>query len=135
MNQRHNFALVGSLLWAGALVPIAVAQLVRPAPVPHDLAGRDSCLMCHQVGAMEAVTDITPNHADWANITCLWCHATDSPMLTIDPPVIPHITAGRDDCLMCHAPGAMEPVTDTPPSHEGRQSEHCRMCHMPAEST
>ena len=129
MNHRRIISLTGSMLSTGVLVTVAVAQMVRPTPVPHDLAGRDNCLMCHQIGAMEPVTDVPPSHAERASITCLWCHGPESPLLTTDPPVITHDIAGRDDCLMCHTPGAMEPVPDTPANHEGRESTHCRMCH------
>ena len=40
-----------------------------------------------------------------------------------------HDIAGRDNCLMCHTAGAMEPVPDVPASHEGRGNEHCQLCH------
>ena len=133
MSRKRFTTLAGSLLLTGLLVTVAVAQVVRPPVVPHDLAGRDNCLMCHQVGAMEPVTDVPASHVDRTSITCLWCHGPDALMLTTDPAVITHDLAGRDNCLMCHAPGAMEPVTDTPADHSGRESVHCRMCHHTAE--
>jgi len=133
MDKRRFVTAMGSIFLLGAVVTMAVAQVVRPMPVPHDLAGRDNCLMCHRAGAMEPVTDVPQSHADRENITCLWCHGPDSPLLTTDPAVITHDLAGRDDCLMCHAPGAMEPVTDTPANHEGRESTHCLMCHRQAD--
>jgi hypothetical protein len=40
-----------------------------------------------------------------------------------------HDVAGKENCLMCHTPGAMEPVPDAPASHEGRASETCLWCH------
>lgn len=46
------------------------------------------------------------------------------------PPVPTHDPAGKENCLMCHAPGVMPPVPDTPvESHEGRANEHCMWCH------
>lgn len=132
MRHRSHTTMAGSVVFTGLLVSVVVAQTVRPMPVLHDLAGRDNCLMCHEAGAMEPVTDVPPTHAGRENVTCLWCHADDSPLLTTDPPVVTHDLAGRDDCLMCHAPGAMEPITDTPPSHEGRDNPHCMMCHTVA---
>ncbi len=132
MNNGRYRTVVGSMLLAAVLVTLTVAQVMRPAPVLHDLAGRDNCLMCHQVDAMEMVTNVPESHAGRENITCMWCHGPESPMLTIDPPTFGHDIAGREDCLMCHAPGAMEPVTDTPASHEGRESTHCLMCHLQA---
>jgi len=132
MNQQRSRTFVGSGLLMGVVATVAVAQVVRPKPVPHDLAGRDDCLMCHRAGAMEPVPDVPASHADRTSTTCLWCHGPESPMLTSDPPVIPHDLAGRDNCLMCHAPGAMEPVQDTPADHVGRENTNCRMCHHTA---
>jgi hypothetical protein len=45
------------------------------------------------------------------------------------PPPVSHDIQGRDNCLMCHTPGAMEAVPDAPASHEGRVSETCLWCH------
>lgn len=133
MDKRRFIGLTGSALLLCVFVTAAVAQVMRPAAVLHDLAGRDNCMMCHEVGAMDMVTDVPSTHEGWQSGVCLWCHGSDSPMLTVDPPVITHDIAGREDCLMCHAPGAMEPVTDTPANHEGRENTHCQMCHHPVE--
>lgn len=119
----------GSALMLIAAVTMAVAQAPKPAVVLHDLAGRDNCLMCHRPGAMEMVTDAPANHAGRESVTCLWCHGSDARVRTVDPPTFAHDLAGRDNCLMCHAPGAMEPVPDTPQDHGGRESKHCLMCH------
>lgn len=45
------------------------------------------------------------------------------------PPAVQHDLAGRDNCLMCHTPGAMEPVPDVPANHDGRPNEACLWCH------
>ena len=95
MSHRRFVTSTGSILLMGFLVTVAVAQVVRPGEVPHDLAGRDDCLMCHQVGAMEPVTDVPPSHADRASVTCLWCHGPAATMLTTDPAIILHHLAGR----------------------------------------
>jgi len=42
-----------------------------------------------------------------------------------------HDPAGKDNCLMCHAVGVMEPVPDVPASHEGRTNGQCLWCHAP----
>lgn len=131
MNIRRFFALAGVV----ALVPLWATPVLaqgNPKPVSHDTAGREQCLMCHTPGAMEPVPDAPASHAGRTNDTCLWCHATDSPMVTGAAPAIPHDTEGRDQCLMCHTAGAMEPVPDVPASHEGRKNEHCGLCHHPA---
>ncbi len=44
-------------------------------------------------------------------------------------PPIPHTLEGRDDCLMCHAEGALKPF---PADHAGRTSDTCRTCHQPS---
>jgi hypothetical protein len=40
-----------------------------------------------------------------------------------------HDLAGKENCMMCHAAGVMEPVPDIPASHEGRAVETCLWCH------
>lgn len=107
----------------------ALAQTAKPPVVPHDLEGREQCLMCHTPGAMEPVPDAPASHAGRGNETCTWCHAPDAAMQTTDPPSVPHDLAGMDNCLMCHTPGAMEPVPDVPADHAGRESSQCRWCH------
>ncbi len=42
---------------------------------------------------------------------------------------VAHDLEGKDNCLMCHTPGVMEPVPDTPKNHEGRRIEVCLWCH------
>lgn len=41
---------------------------------------------------------------------------------------IPHDSAGREQCLMCHG-GAMEGIPAVPESHAERQNEVCMWCH------
>jgi len=53
-----------------------------------------------------------------------------SPALAQEKPkAMAHDAEGKDNCLMCHTPGVMEPVPDAPASHEGRGSEVCLWCH------
>lgn len=40
-----------------------------------------------------------------------------------------HDTAGKENCMMCHAVGVMPPVPDVPANHEGRGNETCLWCH------
>jgi len=131
MNLRSILAVAGVVVLAGAWAAPMFAQS-RPKPVSHDIAGREQCMMCHKAGAMEPVPDAPANHADRTNDTCLWCHAQDSPMLTADATAVPHPLEGRDQCMMCHKAGAMEPVPDAPASHEGRDNKYCTLCHKPA---
>ncbi len=39
-------------------------QTAEPKVIPHDMAGREQCLMCHKAGVMEAVPDVPANHGD-----------------------------------------------------------------------
>ena len=47
------------------------------------------------------------------------------------PQPVSHDLEGRAACLMCHTPGAMEPVPDVPESHADRPEEVCLWCHAP----
>lgn len=117
---------------AGALVALTTQQQAwkTPPPVQHELEGRGECMMCHKAGAMEPVPDAPADHAERANTTCLMCHAKDATVQTKAPKVITHPLEGRADCLMCHKPGAMEPVPDVPADHTGRESKVCLWCHQ-----
>jgi len=46
----------------------------------------------------------------------------------VKPGGITHDAAGKEECLVCHAPGAT-PITDVTPTHEGRGNESCMWCH------
>lgn len=131
MNLCRYMAVGGLVLAAVAWAVPAHAQS-RPKATPHDIAGREQCMMCHKAGAMEPVPDAPASHNDRTDETCQWCHAADSPMLTSDATVTPHALDGREQCMMCHKAGAMEPVPDAPASHEGREDKYCTLCHKPA---
>ena len=49
-------------------------QTGTPPAIPHDLAGRDNCTMCHG-GAMEGVKAVPANHKGIDNKQCTTCHA------------------------------------------------------------
>ena len=118
-----------ALAWATP----ASAQVEGLKAISHDVEGREQCLMCHTAGRMEPVPDAPASHEGRVDAQCLWCHATDSALLTTTPKTIPHTVEGRDACLMCHTAGRMEPVPDVPANHEGRVDNDCMMCHSTAE--
>ena len=118
-----------ALAWAAP----ASAQMEGLKAVSHDVEGRGQCLMCHTAGRMEPVPDAPASHEGRTDAQCMWCHASDSPMLTMTPSAINHPVEGREQCLMCHTAGRMEPVPDVPANHEGRDDASCAMCHKPAE--
>jgi hypothetical protein len=129
MKERRLIGTGGVILLVSLVATPAFGQSATPPAVQHDLAGRDQCLMCHTAGAMEAVPDAPANHADRPNEACLWCHAADASMQTATPTAVAHELEGRDQCMMCHTPGRMEPVPDAPADHEGRADNLCTLCH------
>ncbi|MDT8436300.1 MAG: hypothetical protein RRA92_06045 [Gemmatimonadota bacterium] len=44
-----------------------------PPAIPHDLAGKENCAMCHKAGVMGAAK-IPENHGEVANELCGTCH-------------------------------------------------------------
>lgn len=134
MKVRRIISVAGSAA-LGVIWALPASAQIKPHATPHDIEGQEQCLMCHAAGALEPVPDVPADHEGRTNETCQWCHAPDSPMLTSDPGTIPHDLEGQEQCLMCHTAGAMEPVPDVPANHEGRENEHCRLCHKPAGQT
>jgi hypothetical protein len=132
MKSSRLLAIVSLMAGVGA-VSAFYQQSTKPTVMSHEAAGREQCMMCHMAGAMEAVPDAPASHDDKELATCMMCHAADSPMQTAEPKAISHPLEGRDNCAMCHAPGAMEPVPDTPANHEGWDAKYCTMCHKAAE--
>lgn len=132
--KRHWSVKV--LLPAMAVMLVAFAWQqggwTTPSVMAHSAEGRDDCMMCHKAGAMEPVPDAPASHAEFPNGICVMCHAPDAAVQTTAPTAIPHSLEGRDDCMMCHKPGAMEPVPDAPADHEGRESNYCTLCHVAA---
>jgi len=129
MNRSRFLTATGLVVLAGLWAAPVFAQAAKPKPISHATEGRAQCMMCHKAGAMEAVPDAPADHADRPVETCLYCHATDSPILTADPPVISHTLEGRAQCMMCHKAGAMEAVPDAPASHASFDVKYCTLCH------
>ncbi|MDO8751323.1 MAG: hypothetical protein Q7K03_09315 [Dehalococcoidia bacterium] len=111
--------------------------------VPHTLAGRAECLICHASGIASAPA-APPNMKSLPNEHCLLCHqpggaaratpipgsVTPTPPAVGGPPAIPHALEGRTDCLMCHATGVAG-APAVPANHVGRTSNTCNLCHKP----
>lgn len=129
------------------------AFYTAPPVIPHEVESRDSkdCLRCHAT-----VTDLgsgriamaTP-HPQFTN--CQQCHVSKdlSGLLQVDnswrgleepqygerwsgvsPPMIPHRTFLRENCLSCH--GAEHPNMRMRTPHPNRTS--CTQCHVPNAS-
>jgi len=102
--------------------------------IPHDLAGRDNCLMCHD--PQGNVRPAPQNHVGRTVDTCQGCHkaaATGQSQPTpasVAAPRIPHDVEGQN-CLTCHDPqGDVRPA---PQDHVGRAADTCQTCHQPGE--
>jgi hypothetical protein len=127
--MRYSMAMAGAVLAVSFLAVPAQGQDAKPKVTSHDLAGRENCLMCHS-GTLPNIPGVPASHAERPNEVCQWCHAPEAEMQTKTPKAITHTLEGRDNCLMCHKPGALEAVPDAPASHEGREVKWCSMCHV-----
>ncbi len=123
-----------------------------PPVVPHDVDQLSSaaCLACHGDGfKLENRTARQLPHPNYAN--CMQCHAPPPPSALSNefqptntfegvaapfegarawpgaPPVVPHTTWMRDNCLSCHGPSGWPGMKTT---HAWRQN--CLQCHAPS---
>ncbi len=128
--------------------PTPMQPAGRPRAIPHEVTGREQCLLCHDPAGN--IKPAPPDHAGRTEDTCQMCHkpATGGtggeprPTVTAESSAtgedktekyrsIPHELAGREDCLLCHNPaGGVKPA---PPDHAGRTNEACQMCHKPKQ--
>ncbi|MBI2848433.1 MAG: DUF4399 domain-containing protein [Chloroflexi bacterium] len=116
-----------------ATVTVTVAAAAAPTPtiprIPHTLAGRSDCLLCHQTGITQAPKFPTDHAGRTADI-CLACHQdglAGAPKRPAD-----HEPAGRvsGTCLTCHETG-ITGAPKFPADHAGRTSQTCQACHQP----
>lgn len=120
-----------------------------PHPVRQDSAAE--CMACHEAGLRLREAEAAPvPHTSFAS--CTQCHVVDeAPMpgatlghgtgenrfvglaspvqgpraWSIAPPVVPHPTFMREQCLSCHGPNGRDALRST---HPDRQS--CSQCHV-----
>ncbi len=127
---------------AAATATMTVTATTVPATtgvptIPHDLAGRDQCLLCHAVGG--PAPNVPADHAGRTNDMCESCHkpagaaapAGAAPAASA-PPLVPHSLEARSQCLLCHAAGGA--ATNVPADHAGRTNDTCLGCHKPSQS-
>lgn len=123
-----------------------------PPIIPHtvDQMSSDNCLACHGEGLrIENRTANALPHPYYTN--CQQCHApaASSPFTATlavhntfeglpapfegprawpgAPPVVPHSTFMRDNCLACHGPTALPGLRTTHP-----ERQQCLQCHAPS---
>ena len=122
---------------------------VGPATYP-DWIGHGGCMRCH--GKLSATTGDEAGKT--ISSSCLTCHypaaaaptapepvsakagPSNLPAKPILPPSVPHPTAGREQCTMCHTVGGAGIGTPgglgVPDDHNGRTPDTCLGCHAVA---
>jgi cytochrome c553 len=122
-----------------ALLSQPAPPAVAPPDIPHDLVGREDCLMCHKMGIAFAPR-IPENHVGLPAELCRTCHQAaalgelppeETRVAGIMPPQVPHSIEGRDDCRLCHETG-VGGAPQFPPDHVDRANEVCLVCHVAA---
>ena len=119
----------------------AIAAAAAPA-IPHDLTGRDDCLVCHKAGAANAPR-VPDNHTGLPSSLCRTCHSlqgevagagtgTGTPVAQAS--AIPHGLEGFRACTSCHEKGGPG-IPQFPANHQGRTDDICSACHSPASGT
>jgi cytochrome c553 len=115
----------------------AIAAAASPA-IPHEVAGREDCLVCHKQGTGDAPR-IPDNHNSLTGDLCQTCHTQmaeiagsseeEAPVAEIPP--IPHGLEGFSACTQCHEEGGAG-IPRFPDDHKGRTDDLCAACHSPA---
>jgi mono/diheme cytochrome c family protein len=121
-----------------ALLPQPSPPAVAPPGIPHNLVGREDCLMCHKMGIAFA-SRIPENHTGLPADLCQTCHlaAPTAPLpeepreAGMMPSQVPHPIEGREDCRLCHETGTGG-ASQYPADHVDRANEVCLVCHAAA---
>jgi nitrate/TMAO reductase-like tetraheme cytochrome c subunit len=107
----------------------------QPQAVPHPIAARTDCTICH--GA-EAVISFPSDHMSYDQSLCTLCHEPtlvegDQGAEAIVAPGIPHLIEGQENkCLDCHS---LEAIAPYPESHAEWDPDNCLFCHSMAEES
>jgi len=89
--------LLGLLAVAGILFAnTSKVAAQSPPAIPHDVAGREQCLLCH---GSQSAKPFPVNHAAFDEKTCLTCHSA-APMGGSSTTETPPQT---QDCMNCHS--------------------------------
>ncbi len=75
----------------GILFPLLVEAGDGAPSIPHETAGQEECLICHDTQSPEP---IPPSHSTYDESSCLTCHSTAG--TTGDTPL------PTDSCMQCH---------------------------------
>lgn len=122
-----------------ALLSQPAPPAVAPPRIPHDLVGREDCLMCHKMGIAFA-PHIPENHTGLPVDLCQTCHQAAAPAVAVPeetrevgvmPSQVSHPIEGREDCRLCHETG-VGGAPQFPADHVDRANEVCPVCHAAA---
>lgn len=112
-----------------------------PPAVPHEVEGREDCLVCHKLGTADAPR-VPENHNGLASDICQTCHTRRAEIAggsngeeqepVTEIPSIPHGLEGFRACTACHAEGGTG-IPRFPEDHEGRTDDLCTACHKPVD--
>ncbi|MCL4394247.1 MAG: NapC/NirT family cytochrome c, partial [Chloroflexi bacterium] len=149
-GTNWKFAGLDAPAMATVFPPPVVAKPdpnATPPAIPHPIGGSPDCQICH--AQTSKVHPYPADHVGRTNDTCLACHKATLPAASASPaagaapaagptaisaggpPPIPHSTAGRTECLGCHASGSAG-IPQVPQSHKdgGFGNETCLTCHQ-----
>lgn len=115
----------------------AIAAAAPPA-IPHEVEGRQDCLVCHKLGTADAPR-IPDNHNGLVGDICQTCHTAVSEVagggeeeISVGAiPEIPHGLEGFAACTQCHEEGGPG-IPQFPENHKGRTDDVCTACHRAA---
>ncbi len=115
----------------------AIAAAAPPA-IPHEVEGREDCLVCHKLGTADAPR-VPDNHNGLVGDICQTCHTAMSEVAggggeevsVAEIPAIPHGLEGFRACTQCHEEGGAG-IPRFPEDHKGRADNLCTACHSAA---
>ncbi len=110
------------------VAPPPVPGSLEPRPVPHPIAPRTDCLICHGEDGVRPYP-VENNHPSYEQDLCTRCHqpTLSDTETTHVVPRIPHPLQGRRaQCLVCHSLDGFKPY---PINHLGRTTTTCVYCH------
>ncbi len=111
--------IMGIVMVVGVLFPEAAKADDGAPTIPHDIAGKEQCLLCHGI---QGVAPVPPSHASYDEGLCLTCHSAagesasaPAPTPVPSPPLAPVPTP--------------TPTPSPTPTPATQSTESCQQCH------